>query len=161
MSKALPVIVVETQERKLAKAMKKLGTVEVIVQRLTPVPAGDVMFMAGKCLWGVEMKSCDDLVSSFSVRTKGKPSRLDSQMKRMLEYYDRVVLMIRWGGGMWVEGDGTIVTGRPRRVYWDALWNRISYWQVKGVMLEVVSDISHAARRIVGMQRYWDEKGEA
>lgn len=153
-------VLVETQERVLADALRALGA-SVDVMRLTPAPAGDLAFVARGQFIGGEVKEANDLLSSWVGRKTKMDGqhRLDSQLSRMVANYDRVVLFIHgWFG---VSAGGYIQTARREetRLKWDGLWNTLLRWQMKGVMLDVSTSRTHVAERVLSFKKYIERKG--
>ena len=159
--------VVETQERVLATSLRALNQV-VGVTRLTPQPAGDVMLYVADEIWGVERKSAADLLASYAgsrMRCMATCAlcggrgcqRLTSQMRRMLDNYDHVVLFIEgWFGA--TECDYIQTAYRTHQLLWHGLMNTLSKWQHAGVELQFSADVQHTAACLISLRDYWQSK---
>lgn len=97
---------------------------------------------------GIERKSVLDLMSSLG-------DRLAGQLARMLDYYDVSVLMIE---GSLRNINGQMYTARGIEQWtWDAVWNFLQTWQMRGVSLQLTADEGQTVHRIVNLFAYYQK----
>jgi hypothetical protein len=84
--------------------------------------------------------------------------RLDNQLRRMLEHYNIVVLMVHGWFGLTPNGYLLTETGRPTGRQWNGLWNALAKWQLRGVMVQLAVDRRHVAQRLVSLRNYLRRK---
>ena len=119
---------------------------------LAPTPGGDASFSGfddvGKPIKvGVERKSVANLLSSQS------SGELADQLRRMLDNYDVVILLI--SGPLSKKGRDRHVVTTPRafhKVSFDSLWNELGRWESRGVQLQLC-DTGDEGMRVVSLYR--------
>ena len=97
---------------------------------------------------GVERKAVPDLLSSLG-------DRLAGQLARMLDYYDVSVLMIE---GSLRNVNGQMFTARGIEQWtWDALWNFLQTWQMRGVTVQLTADEGQTVHRLCNLFAYYQK----
>jgi ERCC4-type nuclease len=97
---------------------------------------------------GVERKAVPDLLASLG-------DRLATQLAAMLDYYDVSILMIE---GSLRNVNGQMYTARGIEQWsWDALWNFLQTWQMRGVTLQLSADEGQTVHRIANLFAYYQK----
>ena len=97
---------------------------------------------------GIERKSVQDLLSSLG-------DRLSKQLANMLDYYDFSVLMIE---GSLRNINGNMYTARGIEQWtWDAVWNFLQTWQMRGVTIQLSADEGQTIHRIANLFAYYQK----
>ena len=130
------------QEKLLAAAIAAQDMIVTTIHKET----GDVDCIQLEIGW--EVKSTNDLVSSFIGNKKEPSPRLKEQLTRMLDTYKDPILLI-WDWFAPTTENYIMTSKRLRFVNWDGLWNALLFWQRRGILLDLAASREHAARRIV------------
>jgi ERCC4-type nuclease len=97
---------------------------------------------------GIEHKTVEDLMSSLG-------DRLAKQLANMLDYYDFSILMI---SGSLRSVNGQFYTNRGMQNWtWDALWNFLQTWQMRGVTVQLTADEGQTVHRIANLFAYYQK----
>ena len=89
---------------------------------------------------GIERKEVNDFLGSMG-------DRLSSQLERMLDHYDTVILLLE---GNWRNVDSRNIVGSQGITHntWAMAWNYIRSQQHKGVSLELTTSMGHTIQRL-------------
>ena len=97
---------------------------------------------------GIERKAVPDLLSSLG-------DRLAKQLSNMLDYYDFSILMIE---GSLRNVNGNMYTARGASQWtWDAVWNFLQTWQMRGVTIQLSADEGQTIHRITNLFAYYQK----
>ena len=97
---------------------------------------------------GIERKSVPDLLSSLG-------DRLSKQLASMTEYYDVSILLIE---GSLRSINGQMYTARGIQQWtWDAIWNFLQTWQMRGVTIQLSADEGQTVHRIANLFAYYQK----
>ena len=97
---------------------------------------------------GIERKAVPDLMASLG-------DRLAKQLANMLDYYDVSVLMIE---GSLRNVNGNMYTARGIEQWtWDALWNFLQTWQMRGITVQLTADEGQTVHRIANLFAYYQK----
>jgi ERCC4-type nuclease len=97
---------------------------------------------------GVERKAVQDLMASLG-------DRLAKQLTAMLDYYDYSVLMIE---GSLKNINGQMFTARGLEHWsWDAVWNFLQTWQMRGVTIQLSADEGQTVHRVANLFAYFQQ----
>ena len=97
---------------------------------------------------GIERKSVSDLLSSLG-------DRLAKQLTSMLDYYDYSILLIE---GSLKNVNGQMFTARGIEYWsWDAIWNFLQTWQMRGVTIQLSADEGQTVHRVANLFAYFQK----